>query len=298
MRRLLNNPKIVLPAALIVAVILSIRFEYLDVDRIKGYFAAKESLNFDFTLETEVIPENRLSVCTKVLSRDRWLRRNWQELSSMQRDLFVTDVSLEAVSLAEITLDFGVDSESEVETIELTEETLQSYIAQNMGLDADGFFVRFGVIRKREGDDLKMKDGNRLSLGKIIVPEVIELNESVSLDVIDAYVADLKLDATSPLERTFEGESPTDMDADANAETEVRFREGDLLNDAIIEQLPSLQRTKFASAVIRGGINPSNIYREGDLISRVPALGLASVSDATVELIDRVGRIWLLELEQ
>jgi hypothetical protein len=74
------------------------------------------------------------------------------------------------------------------------------------------------------------------------------------------------------------------------------YREGDTVTPELVGRKPA--RREYASAVILGGVSERAIYREGDLVSRVPAIGLASVYEQKIELVDREGNIFELQLRR
>ena len=123
------------------------------------------------------------------------------------------------------------------------------------------------------------------------------MNGNTAYRSIEAVIAELTLEATSPveMEKKEEKEEWEELMGVADSAPEV-YREGDTVTAELVEQKP--QRREYASAVILGGVSPKDIYREGDLVSRIPAIGLASVSKGSVELIDREGEIYELKLRR
>lgn len=288
MRKHLNNPMFVLPVAILVLVFLLYRIGVFDGIELSTYFDKQQSF---MVSESKTVPvlEIEASRIAKAFTKERWLPANWQQFANMKRELFVADYQLEDDLLPSIDLAIKVDAETG--EVEIEKEELTSYIAENMGLDRTGFFVRFGIIRKREGDDVKTKDGQALTLGKIAMPDQGQLNGSGNYLKVEDVVKELSLEATSPVERAEEA-MPKAL---GEAIPEV-YREGDIVKPELVERRPV--RRDFASAVILGGVNPMDIYREGDLVSRVPAIGLAGVTEAAVELIDRDGNIYELKLRR
>ena len=288
MRRHLNNPKVVIPAAVLTVLFLLFRIGMFDGIDIKAYFEKQGVLMAEESKPTEVL-EIEASRIAKAFTKERWLPNNWQQYATMKRELFIADYRLEDDAIPTVELAIKVDPETG--EVEIEEEELTSYIAENMGLDESGFFVRFGVIRKREGDDLKTKDGRALTLGKIAIPDQGQLNGNTAYRSIEAVIGGLTLEATSPVEM----EDLEELIVGENPVPEV-YREGDTVTAELVEQKP--KRREYASAVILGGVSPKDIYREGDLVSRIPAIGLASVSERSVELIDREGEIYQLQLRR
>lgn len=287
MRKLLNNPKFVIPGACFAVFALFVRMGYLDKLHIKEYFEKVALPEITLSSVDEVF-ETRASQVAQAFKKELWLPNNWQQLSGLRRELFVGEYNLESDFLPQIELASGEVTEA---LPEITEEQLQSYIAENMGLDEDGFFVRFGIIRKREGDDLKIKDRQMLKLGKIAIPDQGQWLEEGGEDSLELLIQSFLLDATSPVDTEF-SEAISESDS---GEADL-YREGDLVSAKEVAE--QNKKREFASAVIRGGVNVANIYREGDLVSRVPAIGLASVAENSVQLVDREGRLWELQLRR
>ena len=77
--------------------------------------------------------------------------------------------------------------------------------------------------------------------------------------------------------------------------SEGTFREGDTVNPEQINRSEESQNS--ASAVISGGLMENQIYRLGDFVQKNPALGLAEVHDDYVQLVDRYGKFYRLNLK-
>ncbi|NCG09070.1 MAG: hypothetical protein GWO81_05820 [Verrucomicrobia bacterium] len=286
MRNYLNNPKFVFPAALLTLLFFLFRIGILDTINLKGYFEKKAVLAMEENKATATF-EIEASRIAEAFTKERWMPNNWQQYATLKRELFVADYQLEEDMFSSIELAIKVDPVTG--EVEIEEEQLTSYIAENMGLDHTGFFVRFGVIRKREGDDLKTKDGQALTLGKIAIPDQGQLNGNNAYRTVEVVVAGMTLEATSPVEADEAETVAQEMDLVPEV-----YREGDTITPDLVERKPA--QREYASAVILGGVSERAIYREGDLVSRVPAIGLASVSERKVELIDRDGNIYELQL--
>lgn len=288
MRQYLNNPKVVIPAALLALLFFLFRIGIFENINIKAYFEKKAVLTVEENKPTAVL-EIEASRIAAAFTKERWLPNNWQQYATLKRELFVADYQMEEEALPSVELAIKVDPVTG--EVEIEEEQLTSYIAENMGLDHTGFFVRFGVIRKREGDDLKTKDGQALTLGKIAIPDQGQLNGNGAYRTVEAVIAGMTLEATSPVET----EAVETVAEEMDLVPEV-YREGDIVTPELVERKPV--RREYASAVILGGVSERAIYREGDLVSRIPAIGLASVSEHKVELIDRDGNIYELQLRR
>lgn len=288
MRQHLNNPKVVVPVALLVLVFFLFRIGTFDNIDIQTYFKKKAVLTVEASKPAPVL-ESKASRIAEAFTKERWLPNNWQQYTTLKRELFVADYQLEDDALPSLELAMKVDPDTG--EVEIEEDQLTSYIAENMGLDRTGFFVRFGVIRKREGDDLKTKDGQALTLGKIAIPDQGQLNGNAAYQTVEAVVAQLTLEATSPVET----EDAEALVPELDPAPEV-YREGDTVTPELLGRKPA--RREYASAVILGGVSERAIYREGDLVSRVPAIGLASVYEQKIELVDREGNIFELQLRR
>ena len=73
------------------------------------------------------------------------------------------------------------------------------------------------------------------------------------------------------------------------------FREGDTVDADSVTNFDDSQ--SIASAVISGGQLERQIYRLGDFVQKNPALGLARVHDDYVQLVDRYGQFYRLNLQ-
>lgn len=286
MRRFLNKPIVVYPAALAALVFLLLRIGVLDKLDFSSFFKEEVTplAESDTVKKVQEIEASRMA---QLFKKERWLPANWQQYTNFKRELFVADYRIEDENLMPMEIAYVVDSETG--EVEVNEEQLTSYIAKNTGLDRSGFFVRFGVIRKREGDGLKTKDGIALTLGKIAMPDQGQLNGNGDYRSIEDVINALSLEATSPIE----AEEAESVVLDPKPVPEV-YREGDIVSTAQLDRKPV--RREYASAVILGGVSSRDIYREGDLVSRIPAIGLAGVREQSVELVDREGRIYELQL--
>jgi hypothetical protein len=72
------------------------------------------------------------------------------------------------------------------------------------------------------------------------------------------------------------------------------FREGDTVDVDSVNNFDESQ--SIASAVISGGQLERQIYRLGDFVQKNPALGLARVHSNYVQLVDRYGQFYRLDL--
>jgi hypothetical protein len=120
------------------------------------------------------------------LIKEQWLPRSWQRYSVIQHEPFVADYIFEEVAELEPINVVGVEPENI--PVPKTAEELATYIVENLGLDEDGFFVRFGSRRIRVGEML----GSQM-ISQISVPGPRE----VAADSIQFYTSQLRLEATS-----------------------------------------------------------------------------------------------------
>jgi hypothetical protein len=181
-----------------------------------------------------------------------------------------------------------------------------------------GFFVRFGTINKRQGDLLMTKSGMELVLGSIGLAEQRRTEAEhdalilmhLSRMQLQAVMKNAPAEVISPILSLPEDNSPilplvTDgfasvVELGASSDTVLSnlqgtFREGDTVDADSINNFDDSRIT--ASAVISGGQLERQIYRLGDFVQKNPALGLAEVHDDYVQLVDRYGQFYRLDLQ-
>ena len=181
-----------------------------------------------------------------------------------------------------------------------------------------GFFVRFGTINKRQGDLLMTKSGMELVLGSIGLAEQrrteVEHDALILMHLsrmqLQAVMEDAPAEVISPILSLPEDNTPisplltddTASVAELGASSDIEptklpgtFREGDTVDVDSVNNFDKSQR--IASAVISGGIMERQIYRLGDFVQKNPALGLAEVRDDYVQLVDRYGQFYRLDLQ-
>jgi hypothetical protein len=189
---------------------------------------------------------------------------------------------------------------------------------EHLGLDENGFFVRFGRIRKREGDMLRTIDGRELVLGSIALAEQrrteAEHAATIALHLsrmqVQAVMRNVPTEQSPTMPSVAEEIAPKEIleqdDIAAAAELAATpvaelakqpgtFREGDTVNADAVNRFEESQSN--ASAVIFGGQLERRIYRLGDFVQKNPALGLAEVHDDYVQLVDRYGQLYRLNLQ-
>ena len=161
MRKYLNNPRIVIPLALFV--VLWVCHSYGLLDQLLPDFSDQpQSLAAtQVAVEKEVLALTPSGRVMQGLVRDQWLLRSWSKSSAIKNEPFVANFSFAKNELPEET------SAPEVveEVVVINPVTLDQYIAEHLGLDELGFFVRFGSVNKRQGDSLHTTDGRELVLG-------------------------------------------------------------------------------------------------------------------------------------
>ena len=185
MRKLLNNPRVVLPLAILA--LLWVLVSYGVITPLKlDLFNSRSSSTKQFSI-TRKNPEVSVSDrAVESLIKEQWLPRSWQRYSVIQHEPFVADYIFEEVAELEPINVVGVEPENI--PVPKTAEELATYIVENLGLDEEGFFVRFGSRRIRVGEML----GSQM-ISQISVPGPRE----VSSDSIQFYTSQLRLEATS-----------------------------------------------------------------------------------------------------
>lgn len=185
MRKLLNNPRVVLPMAILALLWVLVSYGVitpLELD----LFNSQGSSTKQFSI-TRKNPEVSVSDrAVESLIKEQWLPRSWQRYSVIQHEPFVADYIFEEVAELEPINAVGVEPENI--PVPKTAEELATYIVENLGLDEEGFFVRFGSRRIRVGEML----GSQM-ISQISVPGPRE----VAADSIQFYTSQLRLEATS-----------------------------------------------------------------------------------------------------
>ena len=307
MRKHLNNPRIVIPLALFV--VLWVCHSYGLLDQLLPDFSDQpQSLAAtQVAVEKEVLALTPSGRVMRGLVRDQWLLRSWSKSSAIKSEPFVANFSFAKSELLEETS----APEAVEEVVVIDPVTLDQYIVEHLGLDEMGFFVRFGSINKRQGDLLMTKSGVELVLGSIALAEerrteaehdaiiVIVLSrmqllaviKNASEDVISAADDFVLADLTTAEDIALS----TEPSLAELTKSQGTFREGDTVNPELINRSEESQNS--ASAVISGGLMENQIYRLGDFVQKNPALGLAEVHDDYVQLVDRYGKFYRLNLK-
>ena len=311
MRKYLNNPRIVIPLALFV--VLWVCHSYGLLDQLLPDFSDQpQSLAAtQVAVEKEVLALTPSGRVMQGLVRDQWLLRSWSKSSAIKSEPFVANFSFAKSELLEETSAPEAVEEVVEEVVVIDPVTLDQYIVEHLGLDEMGFFVRFGSINKRQGDLLMTKSGVELVLGSIALAEerrteaehdaiiVIVLSrmqllaviKNASKDVISAADDFVSADLTTAEDIALS----TEPSLAELTKSQGTFREGDTVNPELINRSEESQNS--ASAVISGGLMENQIYRLGDFVQKNPALGLAEVHDDYVQLVDRYGKFYRLNLK-
>ena len=311
MRKYLNNPRIVIPLALFVVLWVCHSYGLLD-GLLPDFSDQPQSLAAtQVAVEKEALALTPSGRVMQGLVRDQWLLRSWSKSSAIKSEPFVANFSFAKSELLEETSAAEAVEEVVEEVVVIDPVTLDQYIVEHLGLDEMGFFVRFGSINKRQGDLLMTKSGVELVLGSIALAEerrteaehdaiiVIVLSrmqllaviKNASKDVISAADDFVLADLTTAEDIALS----TEPSLAELTKSQGTFREGDTVNPELINRSEESQNS--ASAVISGGLMENQIYRLGDFVQKNPALGLAEVHDDYVQLVDRYGKFYRLNLK-
>lgn len=307
MRKYLNNPRIVIPLAVLVMLWVCHSYGLLD-QWLPDFSNRPQSLAAtQVVIEKEVLALTPSGQVMQGLVRDQWLLRNWTKSSAIKNEPFVANFNFAKNELPEGSFR---PIPAVTEEVVVDPVTLDQYIVEHLGLDEMGFFVRFGSINKRQGDLLMTKSGVELVLGSIALAEerrteaehdaiiVIVLSrmqllaviKNASKDVISAADDFVLADLTTAEDIALS----TEPSLAELTKSQGTFREGDTVNPELINRSEESQNS--ASAVISGGLMENQIYRLGDFVQKNPALGLAEVHDDYVQLVDRYGQFYRLDL--
>ena len=311
-RKLLNNPRLVIPLAIFALLWVLVNYGVIapiDLD----IFNSGRSASDTFHVARKNLEVSESDRAVESLIKEQWLPRRWQKYSVIQHEPFVADFVFDKVE--ELKPIDVIDRELEPLTIPKTAEELESYIVEHLGLDENGFFVRFGRIRKREGDMLRTIDGRELVLGSIALAEErrteAEHTATIALHLsrmqVQAVMRNVPSEGSPAMPSVAEEITPEVLPEQGNitaaaelaatpvAEQPGTFREGDTVNADAVNRFEESQSN--ASAVIYGGQLERRIYRLGDFVQKNPALGLAEVHDDYVQLVDRYGQLYRLNLQ-
>ena len=311
MRKYLNNPRIVIPLA--VLVMLWVCHSYGLLDQLLPNFSNQpQSLAAtQVAVEKEALALTPSGRVMQGLVRDQWLLRSWSKSSAIKSEPFVANFSFAKNELPEGISANEVVEEVVEDVVVIDPVTLDQYIVEHLGLDEMGFFVRFGSINKRQGDLLLTTGGRELILGPIAPAEerrteaehaatvashlsrlqLLAVIKNASKDVISAADDFVLADLTAAEDIALS----TEPSLAELTKSQGTFREGDTVNPELINRSEESQNS--ASAVISGGLMEYQIYRLGDFVQKNPALGLAEVHEDHVQLVDRYLKFYRLDLK-
>ena len=309
MRKYLNNPRIVIPLALFVMLWVCHSYGLLD-ELLPNFSNQPQPLAAtQVVVEKEVLALTPSGRVMQGLVRDQWLLRSWSKSSAINSEPFVANFSFTKNELPEGKPRPALEVVEEL--VDIDPVTLDQYIVEHLGLDEKGFFVRFGSINKRQGDLLMTKSGVELVLGSIGLAEQrrteAEHDAIIALELsgmqLQAVMKNASEDVISAPDDLAQAELPATKDiaiATGPSLAEITksqgtFREGDTVNPDLINRSEGSQNS--ASALISGGLMERQIYRLGDFVQKNPALGLAEVHDDYVQLVDRYGQFYRLDLQ-
>ncbi|MGC6455510.1 MAG: hypothetical protein ACON39_00910 [Coraliomargaritaceae bacterium] len=186
MGSIFNNPRVIIPLALFSVVFLVYRTVPEAFDSLLNFLPTRSSLVQSESLldpSTKDLAEPRAVEYMGALLRERWLPERWRQFAKLQRDPFVAGyVEPEEPEIPVIVAD--------EEPPPPLPEDLATYIVENIGLDSEGYFVRFGSQRIREGEKL----GSEV-VRQIVVPD---MTGAVALDALSELLPWMQLDATAP----------------------------------------------------------------------------------------------------
>ena len=303
MRKYLNNPRIVIPLALFVMLWVCHSYGLLD-QLLPNFSNQPQSLAAtQVVVEKEVVALTTSGRVMQGLVRDQWLLRSWSKSSAIKSEPFVANFSFAKNELPE-----GNSAPEVVEEVVVIDPvTLDQYIVEHLGLDEMGFFVRFGSINKRQGDLLHTTDGRELVLGSIALAEerrtdaehaatvALHLSRMQLRAVIKNALSEVIFDSSVTEDVALLTETElAELSVSKASKLEGTFREGDIVTADSINRSDEDQTS--ASAVIYGGQFERQIYRLGEFVQKNPALGLAEVHEDYVQLVDRYGKFYRLNL--
>jgi len=277
MAKTLNDPRVVLPLAGFALLFLVYRAapDLFSVARYLPKSEIKEVLDFKYFADAK--PEaDSTQQAMRSLAVSRWLPANCQPKQRPSQDPFYYFVLSEQVLPAD---------EAEL-LIELDPEMFDRYIAEHLGLDAQGFFVRFGTIRKRAGDLLRTTAGRELVLQKIGIAEFARSPDE-HLRAVTTVLEKIKLMGVMRSKASIDAtRTVADVELDLANNPAVAAERQSALADASAED----------AAYISGGFQLTNIYKVGEFVYRNPSIGLLNVYEQRVDLVDRWGNVYSLEL--
>ncbi len=244
MRQLLNNPRVIIPLAMIAFACAAHSF---------GLFAWLFSKFSDSSgatfIQTETSSEssestNTSTITMRALSRNNWLTSNWSRDNLLSSDPFVANYDFGK----KIIPDY-IEVNKVEETVIINQETFEAAIATKLGLDGDGFFVEFEnvlnlPVRKRVGDTIYLVENGALKIPTFGIAESSRTAEE-QRQAIESALSKMKLQGVGTQGATSET-------------VENKASENNTKNTAFIQ--------------VEGA--KTEIYKQGELVHRNPNLGL------------------------
>ena len=146
--------------------------------------------------------------------------------------------------------------------------------------------MRFGTIRKRAGDLLRTTAGRELVLQKIGIAEFARSPDE-HLRAVTTVLEKIKLMGVMRSKASIDAtRTVADVELDLANNPAVAAERQSALADA----------SAVDAAYISGGFQLTNIYKVGEFVYRNPSIGLLNVYEQRVDLVDRWGNVYSLEL--
>lgn len=261
MRKLLNNPVIVIPLACFALLWLLHNYgltQYL-LKQFVGQTRRVDAAPF--------VQNNKANASTKsekamgTLVADRWLISSWARTSIAKNEPFVAN-GLQKKSELPDTLEIEIEIEDE-EMVVVDKETFDAALVSTLGLDQKGYFVVFEnvlnqPVRKRVGDVIYLEGSGPLMIPTFGIAEARRTSEEIRV-LAESMLANFSL---------------LGVGAEEVAEEESSFSENSM-NIAFIQLADG----------------KTGIFKQGDLVARDPHLGLdqviKGVGEDTVVLVDQ-----------
>lgn len=247
MRKHLNNPKVVIPLAVVALFWGGYRYGFFDFLASK-LFSRPEVRSSSLGLSSPPQQTNEHSkIRMQRLMRDGWLTSNWIRESIIRNEPFVAEFDFNKDPISEIA-----EIERPEEKVIVDQETFEATIASDIGLDRDGFFVVFNnvlnlPVRKRVGDEIYLEDGRVLYIPTFGIAESSRTPEEQKAKV-EEVLSKMRL----------VGVSTESSEADGNGS----MPPGNSPGNSVLIQVAG-------QAII--------FYRQGDIIHHNPSLGLDQV---------------------
>ncbi|MGB0335046.1 MAG: hypothetical protein ACPGGN_06805 [Opitutales bacterium] len=165
MRKLLNNPAVVLPLACIALLWVAHSYGLSDF-LLKQFFGQSSRGNtLPFEQKNKSNASTKSEKAMETLIADRWLISAWARASVAKNEPFVANGLQSEVELPTITVPEIKDEEMVI----VDKETFDAALVSTLGLDQEGYFVVFEnvlnqPIRKRVGDVIYLQGSGPLMI--------------------------------------------------------------------------------------------------------------------------------------